>query len=102
MTYTFAEKKRLRKSFAKRASVLPVPYLLATQLDSYAGFLQEFAAPEARRTERRRPRPWRTRRDRAAMHRTRVPARCAAAADHRARRDPDEPPIGRPARPGVG
>ena len=25
--YTFTEKKRIRKSFAKRASVLPVPFL---------------------------------------------------------------------------
>jgi len=41
MTYSFAEKKRIRKSFAKRASVLQVPYLLATQLDSYRAFLQE-------------------------------------------------------------
>ena len=51
MSYSFTEKKRIRKSFAKRSSVLPVPYLLATQLDSYAAFLQEFVAPEARKTE---------------------------------------------------
>jgi DNA-directed RNA polymerase subunit beta len=51
MSYSFTEKKRIRKSFAKRASVLPVPYLLATQLDSYAAFLQEFVAPDARKTE---------------------------------------------------
>ena len=38
--YTFTEKKRIRKSFAKRASVLDVPFLLATQLNSYAEFLQ--------------------------------------------------------------
>ena len=40
MAYSFTEKKRIRKSFAKRASVLPVPYLLATQLRSFASFLQ--------------------------------------------------------------
>ena len=51
MSYSFTEKKRIRKSFAKRASVLPVPYLLATQLDSYAAFLQEFTAPDARKSE---------------------------------------------------
>src|ERR1700693_4576994 len=51
MSYSFTEKKRIRKSFAKRASVLQVPYLLATQLDSYAAFLQEFVAPDARKTE---------------------------------------------------
>ena len=40
MTYSFTEKKRIRKSFAKRAAVLHVPFLLATQLNSYAAFLQ--------------------------------------------------------------
>ena len=35
--YTFTEKKRIRKSFAKRASVLKVPFLLETQLASYRG-----------------------------------------------------------------
>ena len=39
--YSFTEKKRIRKSFAKRASVLPVPFLLETQLNSYRAFLQE-------------------------------------------------------------
>ena len=50
-TYSSTEKKRIRKSFAKRASVLNVPFLLATQLESYAAFLQAPVAPEARRTE---------------------------------------------------
>ena len=40
MSYSFTEKKRIRKSFAKRASVLDVPFLLATQLDSFTEFLQ--------------------------------------------------------------
>ncbi len=40
MKYSFTEKKRIRKSFAKRASVLEVPFLLATQIDSYTEFLQ--------------------------------------------------------------
>ncbi|WP_199155515.1 DNA-directed RNA polymerase subunit beta [Chromobacterium sp. ASV23] len=40
MSYSFTEKKRIRKSFAKRASVLDVPFLLATQIDSYTEFLQ--------------------------------------------------------------
>jgi len=51
MSYSFTERKRIRKSFAKRASVLPVPYLLATQLDSYRTFLQENVAPDQRKTE---------------------------------------------------
>jgi DNA-directed RNA polymerase subunit beta len=41
MAYSFTEKKRLRKSFAKRTNTLPVPFLLATQLESYRAFLQE-------------------------------------------------------------
>jgi DNA-directed RNA polymerase subunit beta len=51
MPYSFTEKKRIRKSFAKRASVLQVPYLLATQIESYASFLQEFGAAEARKNQ---------------------------------------------------
>ena len=48
MAYTFTEKKRIRKSFAKRPPVLQVPYLLETQLQSYRSFLQAEFAPEAR------------------------------------------------------
>jgi DNA-directed RNA polymerase subunit beta len=40
MPYTFTEKKRIRKDFGKRPSILDVPYLLAIQLDSYRKFLQ--------------------------------------------------------------
>ena len=49
--YTFTEKKRIRKSFAKRASVLKVPFLLETQLASYRAFLQEFTAGDLRKNE---------------------------------------------------
>jgi len=49
--YSFTEKKRIRKSFAKRASVLDVPFLLETQLSSYRAFLQADTAPEARKNE---------------------------------------------------
>jgi len=49
--YSFTEKKRIRKSFAKRASVLKVPFLLETQLSSYRAFLQADAPPEARKNE---------------------------------------------------
>ncbi len=51
MSYSFTEKRRIRKSFAKRASVLEVPFLLATQLDSYAAFLQAEVKPEVRKSE---------------------------------------------------
>jgi DNA-directed RNA polymerase subunit beta len=49
MTYTFTEKKRIRKSFAKRAAVLDVPFLLATQINSYAEFLQAEIPGDTRR-----------------------------------------------------
>ena len=48
MAYSYTEKKRIRKSFAKRAAVKNVPYLLATQLESYASFLQAETLPAAR------------------------------------------------------
>jgi DNA-directed RNA polymerase subunit beta len=44
MAYSFTEKKRIRKDFGKRPSILDVPYLLAIQLDSYRRFLQAEAA----------------------------------------------------------
>jgi DNA-directed RNA polymerase subunit beta len=50
-TYSSTEKKRIRKSFAKRASVLNVPFLLATQLESYMAFLQAAVQPEKRKNE---------------------------------------------------
>ena len=40
-TYSFTEKKRIRKDFGKRPVVLGVPPLLAIQTDSYREFLQE-------------------------------------------------------------
>ena len=51
MSYSFTEKKRIRKSFAKRASVLQIPSLLAMQLDSYYAFLQAEIHPHERKNE---------------------------------------------------
>ncbi|SFL32233.1 DNA-directed RNA polymerase subunit beta [Nitrosomonas aestuarii] len=51
MGYSFTEKKRIRKSFAKRDSVLSIPFLLATQLESYASFLQENTPPNKRKDQ---------------------------------------------------
>jgi DNA-directed RNA polymerase subunit beta len=51
MHYSFTEKKRIRKSFAKRANVHNVPFLLATQLESYTGFLQADKVPSHRKNE---------------------------------------------------
>ncbi|MCU7921571.1 MAG: DNA-directed RNA polymerase subunit beta [Candidatus Thiodiazotropha sp. (ex Dulcina madagascariensis)] len=48
MAYSFTEKKRIRKDFGKRPSILDVPFLLATQIDSYRGFLQDGIAPDER------------------------------------------------------
>ena len=51
MNYTFTEKKRIRKSFAKRETVLDVPYLLTTQLESYGKFLQKDKKTNVRASE---------------------------------------------------
>ena len=40
MAYSFTEKKRIRKNFGKRPTILDVPYLLSIQLNSYSKFLQ--------------------------------------------------------------
>jgi DNA-directed RNA polymerase subunit beta len=49
MSYSFTEKKRIRKDFGKRTSVLDVPYLLETQIRSYREYLQlEVPADERR------------------------------------------------------
>jgi DNA-directed RNA polymerase subunit beta len=51
MNYSLTERKRIRKSFAKRHVVQNVPFLLATQLESYTEFLQAHVAPESRRNQ---------------------------------------------------
>src|SRR5574338_559841 len=48
MAYSYTEKKRIRKSFAKRAAVLDAPFLLATQIESFAQFLQADCPPAER------------------------------------------------------
>ena len=49
--YSYTEKKRIRKSFGKRESVLNVPYLLTMQKDSYVAFLQKDVPPQNRKPE---------------------------------------------------
>ncbi len=49
MAYSFTEKKRIRKDFGKRPRILDVPFLLATQIDSYRGFLQRDLVKERRK-----------------------------------------------------
>ncbi|KPN19775.1 DNA-directed RNA polymerase subunit beta [Luteimonas terrae] len=46
--YSFTEKKRIRKNFGKRRSILEVPFLLAIQVDSYREFLQADRDPAKR------------------------------------------------------
>ena len=48
MAYTFTEKKRIRKKFGKRPTVLRVPYLLEIQKRSYNKFLQADVPAEQR------------------------------------------------------
>jgi DNA-directed RNA polymerase subunit beta len=51
MVYSYTEKKRIRKDFGKRPSILDVPPLLATQLNSYRQFLQ-LDVPEEERIDK--------------------------------------------------
>src|SRR5574337_628354 len=48
MAYSYTEKKRIRKSFAKRVAVQEAPFLLATQIESFAQFLQAECPPAER------------------------------------------------------
>ena len=48
MTYSYTEKKRIRKQFGTLPTVMDVPYLLSIQLDSYLSFLQDNGDPAAR------------------------------------------------------
>jgi len=41
MSYSYTEKKRIRKDFSKLPNVMDIPYLLNIQLDSYRDFLQQ-------------------------------------------------------------
>ena len=49
MALTFTEKKRIRKDFGKRTQALDIPYLLAIQLESYRGYLQDGIPVEKRK-----------------------------------------------------
>ncbi|MDR9414573.1 MAG: DNA-directed RNA polymerase subunit beta, partial [Spiribacter sp.] len=48
MAYTFTEKKRIRNDFGKQPNILDVPYLLASQIESYRDFLQLDHDPDSR------------------------------------------------------
>jgi DNA-directed RNA polymerase beta subunit len=55
MAYSYTERKRIRKSFGKRDSVLEVPYLLQMQKDAYTAFLQADMAPRSAPSKACRP-----------------------------------------------
>ena len=48
MSYSYTERKRIRKSFSKLPQSIEEPFLLAIQLDSYRKFTQEFISSEDR------------------------------------------------------
>ena len=50
-TYSFTERKRIRKSFGSRENVLEIPYLLQMQKDAYTAFLQVDQHPRKRAPE---------------------------------------------------
>jgi DNA-directed RNA polymerase subunit beta len=45
MAYSYTERKRIRKNFGTRDSVLEIPYLLQMQKDAYTAFLQADILP---------------------------------------------------------
>ena len=51
MTYSYTEKKRIRKNFGTFAKVMDLPNLIETQLDSYSEFLQSEVSLEARKRQ---------------------------------------------------
>ena len=51
MSFSYTEKKRVRRSFEKISSVMDLPNLLATQLESYEHFLQRKADPLKRNNQ---------------------------------------------------
>ena len=53
--YSYTERKRIRKSFGKRESVLNVPYLLTMQKESYVAFLQKDVPPQSASPKACRP-----------------------------------------------
>src|SRR5450830_1799550 len=51
MAYSYTERKRIRKNFGSRDSVLEIPYLLQMQKDAYTAFLQADIHPKKRTAE---------------------------------------------------
>src|SRR6056300_1108913 len=51
MSYSYTEKKRIRKNFGSFAKVMDLPNLVETQTNSYSEFLQSDVAPDSRNNQ---------------------------------------------------
>ena len=51
MSYSYTEKKRIRKNFGTFAKVMDLPNLVETQTNSYSEFLQADVAPDSRNNQ---------------------------------------------------
>ena len=51
MSYSYTEKKRIRKNFGTFAKVMDLPNLVETQTNSYSEFLQANVAPDSRNNQ---------------------------------------------------
>jgi len=51
MSYSYTEKKRIRKNFGSFAKVMDLPNLVETQTNSYSEFLQADVAPDSRNNQ---------------------------------------------------
>ena len=51
MSYSYTEKKRIRKNFGTFAKVMDLPNLIETQTNSYAEFLQADVSPDSRKKQ---------------------------------------------------
>ena len=48
MSYSYTEKRRIRKNFGRLPKVMKLPKLIETQLESYSQFLQQHVEAGAR------------------------------------------------------
>ena len=48
MSFSYTEKKRVRRNFEKISTVMELPNLLATQVQSYDAFLQRYIDSDKR------------------------------------------------------
>ena len=46
-SYSYTERKRIRKSFGSRDSVVEIPYLLQMQKDAYTAFCRPMCRPRS-------------------------------------------------------